>query len=354
MTNIDRYYSPGNRRLSSNFVLRGLLKTSIEYDKDKSKWNLSVVGHETVGLSLADEASSLIGKHLFTLEHDNKKCSKGGEPYSRYLKLTGCLEEEFTCHDGQCISMRGRCNQVIDCRDKSDESECKLIVLDESYNKNVAPFIVNETTKDIKQAAVNISINLRDVIDISEQSHKITFKFAIYLVWYENRAIYHNLKEKISYNVFNDEEKYNIWTPFVIYENTDNDEAVTISEMVKSLIYVTRGGSFVRSGMDIVDEIEIFTGEENFLTMIQTYSKEFKCTYLINWFPFDTQVFFFMFDENVISHLKVCSIFMVLPDFDIETVILVPDKIIMSSDTELTQYFIKNWYLAYVDQGLDL
>ena len=42
---------------------------------------------------------------------------------------------------------------------------------------------------------------------------------------------------------------------------------------------------------------------------------------------------------------------MVLPDFDLKTVVLIPDEIILSSDTELTQYFIKEWYLNFVNEG---
>ena len=37
-------------------------------------------------------------------------------------------------------------------------------------------------------------------------------------------------------------------------------------------------------------QIEIFNGEENVLTLNQTYSKKFHCTYLLHYYPFDTQV----------------------------------------------------------------
>ena len=185
---------------------------------------------------------------------------------------------------------------IIPICDCDCDCDCALLVIEEGYNKKVAPFQVNEKTKEIHAARVNVSLNLRNVIEISEQNHKITFKFAISLGWYEHRALYHNLKDENSYNVLNDDEIQTIWTPYVIYENTDNDEAVTINEMVKTTIFVRREGSFVRSGMDVVDEIEIYKGKENGLTMIQTYSKEFQCTYLIQWFPFDTQVH--SFEEN--------------------------------------------------------
>jgi len=38
-------------------------------------------------------------------------------------------------------------------------------------------------------------------------------------------------------------------------------------------------------------QIEIFRGEENMITMTQTHSKKFHCTYLLHYYPFDTQVY---------------------------------------------------------------
>ena len=72
-------------------------------------------------------------------------------------------------------------------------------------------------------------------------------------------------------------------------QNTDKNEAITIDETY-STMYVTREGGFVRSGLDSVDEVEIFQGSENKVTLIQTYSKKFHCTYLLQTYPFDTQV----------------------------------------------------------------
>ena len=42
---------------------------------------------------------------------------------------------------------------------------------------------------------------------------------------------------------------------------------------------------------------------------------------------------------------------MTLRKFDQKTVELIPDQIIMESETELTQYFIKEWSLEYKDKG---
>ena len=73
-------------------------------------------------------------------------------------------------------------------------------------------------------------------------------------------------------------------------QNTDLNEAISIDD-VESTVYVTREGDFQRAGLEYVDEAEVFEGNGNRITLIQTYSKRFHCTYLLHNFPFDTQVF---------------------------------------------------------------
>ena len=142
---------------------------------------------------------------------------------------------------------------------------------------------------------IKISTTLRNVIEISEVNHIIELKYAISLNWYENRVVYQNLKKKEALNMMSDQELSSLWIPFIIFENTDNDEAVSI-DSVRSDISVSREGSFKRSGSDYVDEIEFFEGKDNKITMNQTHSKKFHCTYLLHYFPFDTQVFVTIFD----------------------------------------------------------
>ena len=60
--------------------------------------------------------------------------------------------------------------------------------------------------------------------------------------------------------------------------------------MFDSTVYVNREGDFTRADIFSVDEVEIFEGRENRITMVQTYSKKFHCTYLLHNYPFDTQV----------------------------------------------------------------
>ena len=91
-----------------------------------------------------------------------------------------------------------------------------------------------------------------------------------------------------------DEDVSQLWLPYVIYANTDKNEAVQLKQLytdsTKTTIVVTREGKFVRSDIDVQDEIEIFEGKDNKLSMYQTYTKSFQCQYHLQRYPFDIQV----------------------------------------------------------------
>ena len=174
-------------------------------------------------------------------------------------------------------------------RDGSDEQECRLLVLASGYNMKIPP-ITTDDQRNIVPVQVRISIILMKIVQIKEVDHKIEFQFGIVLEWPEIRALFHNLKFKSSLNALTDEEISQLWLPYVIYDNTDMKEVVQLEEGTKTTVTVTRQGDFTRSGVEVADEIEVFEGGENKLTMNQTYSKKFQCEYQLHRYPFDIQV----------------------------------------------------------------
>ena len=106
--------------------------------------------------------------------------------------------------------MEQRCDQIIQCRDNSDEKNCYLLVFKEieSYNKKVPPFTISAEDKSVIPVKVNVSTSLMNVLAISEFSHTIDLKLGITLEWYENRVLYHNLKTEEALNVLSDREVY--------------------------------------------------------------------------------------------------------------------------------------------------
>ena len=127
---------PGN---PGNMIFLSGIASRIEYNDTTNQWILTDALSDVTAMSRATKLSYLLGKHEWTISNDDYQCGKG-KPYTTMLKLTGCNPEgEFTCDDGPCVKMEERCNQIPDCRDKSDENHCKLIVLENSYNKDIPP-----------------------------------------------------------------------------------------------------------------------------------------------------------------------------------------------------------------------
>ena len=151
------------------------------------------------------------------------------------IKLTTCSEGEFTCNDGQCITMEQRevwafksINQSIDkgvtkhqtvltnqmrttassyswrwakssqvpqltLSTKVEVGEpdmanlnISLILLQnqENYNKKIAPFSFDKINNVNIPVNINVSISVVDIIKIEEVDHVYILKFRLVLEWY--------------------------------------------------------------------------------------------------------------------------------------------------------------------------
>ena len=284
---IDVYYKPMNVWSDSRkLILQGLKSTSIQYDEKLKMWILNVGNSNVTGISKASFASFTLGKHKWTIEGD-MECNETGNSYVTELKMSGCQEGEFTCNDGQCMSMDLRCNQLHDCRDESDEMSCDILVLKAGYNKKVPP------VKSTDPVNVSVSIDLLKLVDIDEEDYSIEIQFEIALMWKERRAMYQNLKKRDSLNSLSEKDIDSLWLPKVIYENTDQKDTTRLGdnwEWETKVVVRRRQENGTLSGLDSVDETEIFKGSENSLVMNQTYTHNFQCNFELSYYPFDTQV----------------------------------------------------------------
>ena len=264
----------------------------IRYNDSSKQWVLTDAVSSVRAESKATKVSYVLGKHKWEVTGDVYACNEG-QPYTTLLKMSGCNPGgEFTCNDGQCVTMAERCNQISNCRDESDEVDCQLLMLKKGYNKRVPP-IISTGENTFTKVLVGISLSLLKIVSMEEVQHKISLQFEIILEWRENRARYHNLKVKTNLNALTDANIRSLWLPYVLYSNTDMKEAVQLDDGVpptRTTILVAREGKFIRSDFDVTDEIEIFEGKDNRLSMYQTYTKRFQCQYHLQRYPFDTQV----------------------------------------------------------------
>ena len=288
---VDSFISPGiyaaHKRDMDNITLKFVDvfgSSLIEFDDQTLKWTLKA--GNTSGSS---EATEVLSKQNWNIQRD--QCNKG-QSHSIQLKLTSCDKDgEFTCDDGQCIMMEQRCDRKLNCRDKSDEIGCGNVLFGKSYNKEVPPSSPLGWSSPLN---VSISINLLQVVDIKEEENSIDFQFGITLEWVDSRLTYLNLKKSSFLNALQSQLLEQVWLPLVIYDNTYQKETTRLGEYGNgewiTSVTVVRKGNFTRSGLEEVDEAEIFKGRENLLQMNQTYTHEFQCAYDLSDYPFDTQV----------------------------------------------------------------
>ena len=173
-------------------------------------------------------------------------------------------------------------------RDESDEDGCRMLVMKESYNKKIAPFDFDYAASKTIPVNVNISMAVMDVLSISEVDLVYVLKFRFLMVWYDYRLKYHNLKQERSLNSLSRDEIERLWIPFVVFSNTENQEATKGGDETE--VTISREGNFTESPVNVMEEINIFEGVDNRITFQQVYSKAFKCVYELQLYPFDTQV----------------------------------------------------------------
>ena len=173
---------------------------------------------------------------------------------------------------------------------------------------------------------------------------RLQIQFEITLKWIENRATYHNLKVKDSLNALPKENFEKLWLPQVIYENTDQKKSTRLGVAWewKTTVVAQRQGNFTRSGLDTLDEIEIFKGSENRLVMSQVYTHTFQCGFKLATYPFDTQVNLSL-SHNLCNFAQTCSIDMAMGTLDATTVRLISDQHIMSQALDMPIFRIADW-----------
>ena len=205
---IDTLFIPKNSAKDiTKFMFMGKHSTRVE--QDEKGWKISVHGTNLTGITEATGVSFALGKNEWTMEGD-PGCNDG-KSFTLPLKLTGCEDGKFTCDDGQCIHMEERCDQLPQCKDESDERECKILVLKKGYNKNVPPIISLGGKKG--RVNVSISIDLLKLVDIDEADYTIEIQFEITLAWKENRATYYNLKVDEILNALTQTDIAELWLP---------------------------------------------------------------------------------------------------------------------------------------------
>ena len=167
------------------------------------------------------------------------------------------------------------------------------------------------------------------VQEIKEIEQILQLKFSLRMTWVDARLNFFNIKMKETMNVISMAELNKIWLPVIIFDNTEEGQ-ITINDD-KASATINRTGRGTGSDSSISEDIDIYRGSENSITLSRLYNIDFFCDYDMRWYPFDAQT---------------CFMVMKLGGGSEELLSLTPGLLKYLGPEELTQYYVKKYTIG--------
>ena len=134
----------------------------------------------------------------------------------------------------------------------------------------------------------------------------------------------------------NDEVK-KIWVPQVLFKNTKDQD--TSKKDDEAYVLVFRNGTGRRSDSDIPEDIEVFEGEENSITLVRVYAIDFICEYDMGWYPFDIQT---------------CNIDLELEGYLADFIDILPGTLAYNGPKKMSQYIIIETHISSAKKNVQV
>ena len=270
--------------------------------------------------------SMALGTHDVSFDQD--ACTKGKDNKVVKITITLCSTLEFTCADGNCVSMDHRCDRIVDCPDSSDERDCWITQLDRTTYVKEYPPITVDGNRTLLKMPINVSLDILKILEINEVEGIFHVSFRLHVTWFDFRLIYANLKNDEDLNTLTEQEKADIWTPNVVFSNTKN-QAKVIKD-TDAVAKISRKGEYKISSKNEAIRVFYFRGVDNPIRVSRIYDIRFICSYDMAWYPFDLQRCELLFKPFGNSGKYVYFVVNNIKYFD---------------KMDLSKYYIKQWKL---------
>ena len=192
-----------------------------------------------------------------------------------------CNASQFTCDAGNCIEIEKRCNKLIDCEDKSDESFCSIVNFGESYSTQTPP-----RESYLNRTKFEVDLNIERIENINELDYSFTCRVIVTIKWIDGRLSYNNLFN--GYTTIGKEEFEQIWKPSLILKNSLEHASITKNDAV--IIQILKQNEGILKSKKELREGMTYDGKTNDIVLTAVFDTDFGCSYQLHDYPFDSQV----------------------------------------------------------------
>ena len=171
---------------------------------------------------------------------------------NKYMTLTSCDENQFTCSSGACIDLRKTCDLNVDCSDFSDEKLCNIT--------QKRPSFYNRALASSMQQKVGVFFGLSRIIDLDMAGGTIKVEFAATYHWKDPRVVFHNVHADRYTKVPSEDAKF-YWQPNVMIRGVINEDIEALSPTLNPQHTAVRPSTLGNASVFLGQEGKI----ENFL-----------------------------------------------------------------------------------------
>ena len=192
---------------------------------EDSQWKLfNVVTNRTIATLFNNQNNFYpIGRHEWKIANEYCDFSKND---IKKIGLSTCKPDQFMCNDGECIPIEKRCDDLYNCFDRSDESNCNLLKIPEGYRQQFFP----PPSENVNHLLIDVYFNVFRIISVDSINNAFTIEFFVHFLWKDSRLTYQNLKNQYQLNELSERENAKIWKPSIEFSNVNDGQIKSFNE----------------------------------------------------------------------------------------------------------------------------